>query len=135
MGRPVYPKEVTQIPTLTPSMTSATELFESLSPDEIEKLEAQIRAKVSVEEIESIISPIKIGPCWKSDEGGSWLLPEKTLGWQIAGWCAEYLRAEAGGRWQFTLEQLRFILWWYAVDGAGRFVHRKGVLQRMKGWG
>jgi hypothetical protein len=30
---------------------------------------------------------------------------------------------------------MRFILWWYAVDEFGRFVYRKGVLQRMKGWG
>lgn len=27
------------------------------------------------------------------------------------------------------------MLWWYAVDQAGRFVYRKGVLQRLKGWG
>jgi phage terminase large subunit-like protein len=33
------------------------------------------------------------------------------------------------------MEQLRFLLWWYAVDGQGRFVYRKGVLQRLKGWG
>lgn len=33
------------------------------------------------------------------------------------------------------MEQLRFLLWWYAVDEQGRFVYRKGVLQRLKGWG
>ncbi|WIM95779.1 terminase [Actinoplanes oblitus] len=30
---------------------------------------------------------------------------------------------------------MRFILWWYAVGHRGRFIYRKGVLQRLKGWG
>jgi len=77
-----------------------------------------------------------LGPTWKRDpDTGGWLLPEKTLGWQVAAWCAEYMLAEDGGPWRFTLEQLRFVLWWYAVDETGRFTYRKGVLQRMKGWG
>ncbi len=86
------------------------------------------------EEIEDL-EPIYIGPTWQRDENGKWLLPERTLGWQIAGWCAEYLRAENGGPWRFTREQLRFVLHWYAVDEFGRFTNRKGVLQRLKGWG
>ena len=77
-----------------------------------------------------------LGPTWERCDDGSWKLPERTLGWQIAGWCAEYLNAPgAGGPWKFTLEQLRAVLWWYAVDETGRFVYRTGVLQRMKGWG
>jgi phage terminase large subunit-like protein len=40
-----------------------------------------------------------------------------------------------GGRWQFTPEQERFVLWWYAVDENGRFSYRTGCLQRLKGWG
>lgn len=75
------------------------------------------------------------GPTWQRGPLGNWLLPERTLGWEIAGWCAEYLRAEDGGPWRFTPEQLRFILHWYAVDETGRFINRKGVLQRLKGWG
>ncbi|WP_031513684.1 hypothetical protein [Streptomyces sp. NRRL F-5123] len=86
------------------------------------------------EEID-LLEPSHIGPTWQKDTFGRWVLPEKTLGWQIAGWCSEYLLAENGGPWKLTKEQLRFILHWYAVDGAGRFIHRKGVLQRMKGWG
>ena len=86
------------------------------------------------EELE-IIEPIKIGPTWQKDAFGRWVLPEFTLGWQIAGWCAEYLQGKDGKPWKFTKEQLRFILWWYAVDRHGRFIYRKGVLQRMKGWG
>lgn len=30
---------------------------------------------------------------------------------------------------------MRFVLWWYAVDTTGRFLYRKAVLQRLKGWG
>ncbi|MEX1655525.1 terminase [Streptomyces pseudovenezuelae] len=89
-----------------------------LTPDEIELLE-----------------PTFFGPTWERDAFGRWVLPHKTLGWQIAGWCAEYLQAEEGGPWKFTREQLRFVLHWYAVDVHGRFINRKGVLQRMKGWG
>jgi hypothetical protein len=66
-------------------------------------------------------------------------LPELTLGWQILGWTAEYLRQPDGPRadepWKFTPEQARFVLWWYAIDGAGRFLYRYGMLRRMKGWG
>lgn len=72
------------------------------------------------------------GNTWKVNEDGSWYLPEKTLGWQIAGWCSAYLQSDDGGQWRFTNEQLRFLLWWYAVDDSGKFVYRKGVLQRLK---
>lgn len=87
-----------------------------------------------MEDIEDLV-PTFIGPTWQRNTDGSWLLPERTLGWQIAGWCAEYLRADDGGAWRFTSEQLRFVLHWYAVDDTGRFTNRKGVLQRLKGWG
>ncbi|MEU9057846.1 hypothetical protein AB0D13_02835 [Streptomyces sp. NPDC048430] len=86
------------------------------------------------EEID-LLDPTFIGPTWQQDAFGRWVLPGKTLGWQIAGWSAEYLRSEDGGPWKFTREQLRFVLHWYAVDENGRFTNRKGVLQRMKGWG
>ncbi len=89
---------------------------------------------MDISEIEAL-DPIFIGPTWQRNEDGGWLLPEKTLGWQIAGWCAKYLKGEDGKPWKFTREQLRFVLWWYAVDDDGRFSHRKGVLQRLKGWG
>ncbi|MGW0900412.1 terminase, partial [Streptomyces goshikiensis] len=67
-------------------------------------------------------------------------LPARTLGWQIAGWCAEYLDGEGSTDdrrvpWKFTREQLRFLLWWYALDEEAEFVYRTGVLQRLKGWG
>ncbi|QPB09605.1 terminase large subunit [Streptomyces phage Spernnie] len=92
------------------------------------------QAELTAEEIEQL-PPTFLGPTWQKDSLGAWLLPKRTLGWQIAGWCAEYLQAENGGPWKFTREQLRFVLHWYAVDENGRFTNRKGVLQRMKGWG
>lgn len=65
--------------------------------------------------------------------------PDKTLGWQALDWCSEYIRQpdgpDAGERWRFTREQALFVAWWYAVDGAGRFLHSRGVLRRPKGWG
>jgi hypothetical protein len=73
---------------------------------------------------------VRIGP-----EG----LPRRTLGWQVLGWVTEYLLQpdgpDAGDPFRLTDEQARFLLWWYAVDDAGRFVYRAGVLRRMKGWG
>lgn len=76
-----------------------------------------------------------IGPTWSRGPLGNFLIPERALGWHIAAWCTKYLNGLDGGRWKFTNEQFRFILWWYAVDENGRFAYRKGVLQRLKGWG
>ncbi|AGM12105.1 terminase large subunit [Streptomyces phage Sujidade] len=92
------------------------------------------QAGLTLEEIEAL-EPEFHGPTWQKDAFGQWVLPKYTLGWQIAGWCAQWLRAEDGGPWKFTKEQLRFVLHWYAVDETGRFIARKGVLQRLKGWG
>ncbi|AWN07300.1 terminase large subunit [Streptomyces phage Nabi] len=92
------------------------------------------QAGLTLEEIEAL-EPDFLGPTWQKDAFGQWVLPKHTLGWQIAGWCAQWLRAEDGGPWKFTKEQLRFVLHWYAVDSTGRFTARKGVLQRLKGWG
>ena len=83
--------------------------------------------------------PHVIGPTWTRDEDGGWLLPEKTLGWGVINWWAEYVKSpggdDAGAAFMPTLEQARFILWWYAVDELGKYVYREGVLRRMKGWG
>jgi hypothetical protein len=63
----------------------------------------------------------------------------KTLGWEIIAWCESYLLQpdgdEAGEPFRFTREQLNFILWWYALDAGGRFLYRRGILRRAKGWG
>jgi hypothetical protein len=97
---------------------------------------------------EAIVEPVAIGPTWQrnpdwdgEDPLGEFILPEWTLGWQILKWIKENLLAdevdEHGKPMPFipTFEQMRFILWWYAIDARGRFVYREGVLQRLKGWG
>ena len=70
---------------------------------------------------------------------GPTAVPELTLGWAILGWTAEYLLQpdgpEAGKPWRFTDEQALFVLNWYAIDKYGRWVYRRGMLRRMKGWG
>src|SRR5579872_4419939 len=85
------------------------------------------------------IKPVAIGPTWQTTARGAWKLPPKTLGWEVLGWTAKYLRQpdgpEAGQPWTYTPEQARFILWWFAVDAHGRFVYRYGMLRRVKGWG
>ena len=63
----------------------------------------------------------------------------RTLGWAILEWTADYLQQpdgpNAGESWDYTDEQVRMILRWYAIDEHGRFVYRRGVIRRMKGWG
>lgn len=78
--------------------------------------------------------PVRIGPTWRTD-GGRWLLPDATLGWDVLGWCGTELQHARGRPWRFTLEQARFILWWYAVDSSGRWLFEDFILQRLKGWG
>jgi hypothetical protein len=84
--------------------------------------------------------PVAVGPTWQRDpKTGAWLLPERTIGWEVLGWTSEYLRQpdgpDAGEPWRYTNEQARFILWWFAVDENGRWVYRSGMLRRVKGWG
>jgi hypothetical protein len=66
-------------------------------------------------------------------------LPPRTLGWTVLEWTIEYLRQpdgpDAGAPWRFTPEQVHILLWWYAIDPLGRFVHRRAVIRRSKGWG
>lgn len=54
-------------------------------------------------------------------------------------WCQEYVRQpdgpDAGERWKFTPEQIRFLHYLYAVDDRGRFLWSRSVLRRAKGWG
>ena len=85
------------------------------------------------------VDPWIIGPTWQQDEDGEFQLPELTLGWDIINWWYKYLRTPggpyAGEAFVPTLEQARFVAWWYAVDESGRFVYRTGILRRLKGWG
>ncbi len=83
---------------------------------------------------ETIWTPTTIGPAWQITEQGYWHLPELSLGWECLAWCGLNLQ-HAGEDWQFTPEQARLILWWYAVDDKGTFLYDSGVIQRVKGWG
>ncbi|WP_197701703.1 hypothetical protein [Micromonospora echinospora] len=63
----------------------------------------------------------------------------KTLGWGVVDWVEAWLLQpdgdEAGEPYRLTREQLNFVLWFYAVDDRGRFIYRRAVLRRAKGWG
>ncbi|MGI5245427.1 terminase [Dactylosporangium sp. CA-139066] len=62
-----------------------------------------------------------------------------TLGWAVLAWCSKHLvqpdGPDAGQPFRFTPEQVRFVLWLYAIDSRGRWVYNIAVLRRMKGWG
>ena len=83
--------------------------------------------------------PWVIGPTWQTDDDGKFILPERTLGWGVINWLYEYVLTpggpHAGLPFLPTMEQVRFLLWWYAVDENGRFAYRQGTLRRLKGWG
>lgn len=116
------------------SLTTVTELADVYAAyRKAEDADEREAALNTYTELVDSLDPVFIGPTWKRNDG-RWDLPEFTLGWQIAGWCAEYLAGKGGMPWKFTKEQLRFILWWYAIDKSGRFTYRTGVLQRLKGW-
>jgi len=66
-------------------------------------------------------------------------IPELTLGWEGIHWATKYLRQpdgpNAGKRWAFIESQVRFILWWYALDENGRWLYYHGVRRWAKGAG
>lgn len=89
-------------------------------------------------ELREKYAPVHYGPVWERDENGHFVLPEHTLGWRIVEWCTWYLNPldPEQEAFTFTLEQLRFVLWWYAIDENGKFLYpSRGMLQRIKGWG
>lgn len=66
-------------------------------------------------------------------------VPELTLGWEAIHWAVKYLRQpdgeNAGRRWEFIESQVRFLLWWYAIDNRGRWLYYHGVRRYPKGAG
>ena len=72
------------------------------------------------------IRPVRYGPAGT---------PARTLGWTALDWCTEHLIGLDGEPFVFTREQAIFVLNWYAVDARGRWLYRRGILRRMKGWG
>lgn len=117
------------------------ELLDGLDDEGVNSLKRSLRIKEAdplpdLPTLTDICTPTYIGPTWQTDETG-WKLPEKTLGWELAAWCSTYLMnpQDSSKPWEFTPEQLRFFLHWYAVDERGKPPARRGVLQRLKGWG
>lgn len=84
--------------------------------------------------------PIRIGPTWQWDDDG-WILPDASLGWGFLAWCGYWLRGKGRKPWTFTMEQARFLLWYYAVETAslenigGDFLSHSAMFQRLKGHG
>lgn len=72
---------------------------------------------------------------WKPSTEGE--IP--TLGWYVIDWMTEMLAAPAKSEYEPFIpyrEQEDFILRWYALDPiTGRFVYRRGLLGRPRGWG
>jgi hypothetical protein len=96
------------------------------------------------------IEATHLGPVWERNpewDGLSltgprakFILPAITLGHQVLSWIKDNLLSPDSNEYHHdpfspTYEQWRFILWWYAIDGRGRWIYRRGVFQRMKGHG
>lgn len=94
------------------------------------------------------IVPWHCGPVWDKDpswdgprDPDGYILPKLTLGWQAIHWGEHNLLADETDEhdrplpFSLTNEQIRFVLWFYAIDDTGRFAYREFVLQRLKGWG
>lgn len=66
-------------------------------------------------------------------------LPERTLGWQCLDWASAFLVQpdgfDRGAVWNYTDDQARFILWYYALDEYGKFIYRRAYRERAKGVG
>lgn len=66
-------------------------------------------------------------------------IPKRTLGYDIIAWGNTFLAQPdgefKGDTWKYSKEQARFILWYYALDAKGRFIYRRALLARPKGWG
>lgn len=62
-----------------------------------------------------------------------------TLGWHAIGWAENVLiqpnGPKAGHPFRFTPRQLRFLLWWYALDEDGRWLFNHGARRLAKGSG
>lgn len=90
----------------------------------------------SQENADKYFPPNDIGPIWRKDSFGNWLLPEYTLGWEAVAWAEMNLSSLKGpGRLKLTLEQVRIILWHYALTEDGEFEYEFSVYQAFKGAG
>lgn len=65
----------------------------------------------------------------------AWTQP--TLGWGVLEWMATYLPSPRDSTKPLILtdEQAEFVLAWYAIDLHGKFIYRRSISERAKGWG
>lgn len=90
----------------------------------------------TAEQVPDVVKPFTIGPTWKRGDDGMFVRPAFTLGWHVLAWTGAYLQHATGRPWRYTSEQVRLVLWWFAMDpDTGEFLYRDAVLQRLKGWG
>jgi hypothetical protein len=65
--------------------------------------------------------------------------PQLTLGEEAASWAHKWLiqpnGPRAGRPFRLTLDQYRFLVWWYAVDTDGQWLFHHGVRRLAKGSG
>lgn len=65
--------------------------------------------------------------------------PSLTLGWEAIHWAESLLIQPNGPRarkpFRFTRDQMRFLLWWYALDGEGQWLFNHGARRLAKGSG
>ena len=66
-------------------------------------------------------------------------VPELTLAWEAVRWAMEHLRQPngpmVGKPWRPIDSQMRFLLWWYAVNEDGDWLFHHGVRRLAKGSG
>jgi hypothetical protein len=66
-------------------------------------------------------------------------VPAYTLGWEVVAWASKYLRhpngPRSGQRWKFIDSQVRFLLWFYALNGDGHWLYHHAVRRLAKGSG
>ena len=87
------------------------------------------------------VVPAHTGPTWERDpdwtgptDPDGYILPRWTLGWQVIDWIEKNLLADETDEndqplpFALTREQMRFILWFYAVNEYGHFIYREIVL-------
>jgi hypothetical protein len=65
--------------------------------------------------------------------------PALTLGFEAAAWAHRWLvqpnGPRAGQQFKLTLDQFRFLLWWYALDAEGHWLFNHGARRLAKGSG
>lgn len=121
---------------------------ETRPPGVYEKFDPSVDWAAIESDIDWDVVPATLGPTW--DRNPFWqgprdpegfILPEFSLGWQVIEWIEHNLLADEVDEddealpFQLTNEQVRFLLWFYAIDVNGRFLYRNTIMQRMKGAG